>query len=154
MRTVVWARNIAPSFPDEQALVLQVLANTKGKAADWAGPHIARIMKQERGAITNFGESMVAFEKAFQDPDIKRASARKITELKQTADIEAFITDFENLAGELGWNEEALQASFEKGIHWKVKETLAQMYPQPATFEEYKQHARRIDAVRRENEES
>ena len=28
------------------------------------------------------------------------------------------------------------------------------MYPQPATFEDYKQHARRIDAVRRENEES
>ena len=154
MRTVVWAQNIAPSFPDKQALVLQVLANTKGKAADWAGPHIAHIMKQELGAMRNFGEFMIAFEKAFQDPDIKRASTYKIVELKQMTDIEAYITDFENLSSELGWNEEALQATFKKGIHWKMKETLAQMYPQPALFEDYKQHACHIDGVCQENEES
>ena len=80
---------VAPSFPDKQALILQILANTKGEAADWAGPHISQIIQRDSQALQNFKDFSEAFKWAFQDSDIKRVSAQKITKLKQMADIEA-----------------------------------------------------------------
>jgi hypothetical protein len=145
---------VAPSFPDESALILHVLSMTKGKAADWARPHIGKLLKNKQGAINSFKNFLDRFGQAFQDPDAKRVAARQINELKQAADVESYITDFENLAAELNWNEEALQAAFEKGLYWKVKEVLSQIYPAPADFHDIKEHVRRIDATLRENEAS
>ncbi|EUC59399.1 Pol-like polyprotein/retrotransposon, partial [Rhizoctonia solani AG-3 Rhs1AP] len=145
---------MAPTFTDKESIVLHILGMTKGRAADWARPHISHIMARKTNQISSFVEFGQEFTKHFQDPDAKRTAARKINELAQTTDVESYITDFENLSAELDWNKEAYQATFEKGLHWKVKELLSQVYPAPSTFEEIKTHARRIDATWRENEAS
>ncbi|KEP45579.1 retrotransposon gag protein [Rhizoctonia solani 123E] len=154
LQVAIWFRTVAPTFPDEESIVLHILGLTKGRAADWARPHTSRIMARKINRLSSFVEFGQEFTRHFQDPNAKQTAARKINELAQTADVESYITDFENLTAELEWNEEAYQAAFEKGLHWKVKELLSQVYPAPSTFEEIKTHARRIDATRRENEAS
>ncbi|EUC54758.1 retrotransposon gag protein, partial [Rhizoctonia solani AG-3 Rhs1AP] len=154
LRVAIWFRTVAPTFPDEESIILHILGMTKGRAADWARPHISRIMARKTNRLSSFVEFGQEFTKHFQDPNAKRMAARKLNELNQATDVESYITDFENLAAELEWNEEAYQAAFEKGLHWKVKELLSQVYPAPSTFEEIKTHARRIDTTRRENEAS
>ncbi|EUC58768.1 hypothetical protein RSOL_276320, partial [Rhizoctonia solani AG-3 Rhs1AP] len=89
-------------------------------------------------------------------PKIKEPDAFDGTRGKAAKDwfLQSYITDFENICSDLDWNEAAYQATFKKGLHWKVKELLSQVYPAPSTFEEIKTHARHIDATRQENEAS
>ncbi|KAF8753428.1 Retrotransposon-derived protein PEG10 [Rhizoctonia solani] len=65
------------------------------------------------------------FKEAFADPDAKRAAARKIAALTQTATTSEYVTEFRNLMAELDWNTEAYIAQFTRGLHWKVKELLS-----------------------------
>ncbi|CCO36471.1 hypothetical protein RSOLAG1IB_11794 [Rhizoctonia solani AG-1 IB] len=52
----------------------------------------------------------------------------------------------------LDWNDAALRAQFYKGLHWQVKQQLAQKETQPQDLEELIAAATRIDNVCRELE--
>jgi hypothetical protein len=52
----------------------------------------------------------------------------------------------------LDWNDAALRAQFYKGLHWHVKQQLAQKEDQPRDLEALIAAAIRIDNVRRELE--
>ncbi|CEL55041.1 hypothetical protein RSOLAG1IB_01049 [Rhizoctonia solani AG-1 IB] len=52
----------------------------------------------------------------------------------------------------LDWNDAALRAQFYKGLHWHVKQQLAQKENQPQDLEDLIAAAIRIDNVRRELE--
>jgi hypothetical protein len=52
----------------------------------------------------------------------------------------------------LDWNDAALRAQFYKGLHWHVKQQLAQKEDQPQDLEALIAAAIRIDNVRRELE--
>jgi hypothetical protein len=67
-----------------------------------------------------------AFERAFYNPNKQRAAKQKITLLTQTTTMAAYTTKFRSLLISFDWNNAALQAQFYKGLHWHVKQQLAQ----------------------------
>ncbi|CEL60251.1 hypothetical protein RSOLAG1IB_09474 [Rhizoctonia solani AG-1 IB] len=125
----------------------------EGSASAWALPHLAN-MGSNKATITTAMEFDTAFSRAFFDPDEQRAAERKITNLVQTTTTAAYATEFRTLLMSLDWNDAALRAQFYKGLHWHVKQQLAQKETQPQNLEELIAAAIRIDNVRRELETS
>ncbi|CEL54439.1 Retrotransposable element Tf2 155 kDa protein type 1 OS=Schizosaccharomyces pombe (strain 972 / ATCC 24843) GN=Tf2-1 PE=4 SV=1 [Rhizoctonia solani AG-1 IB] len=123
----------------------------EGSASAWALPHLAN-MGSNRATITTATEFDTAFSRAFFDPDEQQAAERKITSLAQTTTTAAYATEFRTLLMSLDWNDAALRAQFYKGLHWHVKQQLAQKETQPQDLEELIAAAIRIDNVRRELE--
>jgi hypothetical protein len=109
-------------------------------------------MGSNRATITTATEFDTAFSRAFFDPDEQRAAERKITTLVQTTTTAAYATEFRTLLMSLDWNDAALCAQFYKGLHWHVKQQLAQKEDQPRDLEALIAAATRIDNVRCELE--
>ncbi|CEL63623.1 hypothetical protein RSOLAG1IB_12707 [Rhizoctonia solani AG-1 IB] len=123
----------------------------EGAASAWALPHLANI-GTDKATIKTVAEFNEAFERAFFDPDEQQAVERKITSLIQTSTTAAYATEFWTLLMSLDWNDAALRAQFYKGLHWHVKQQLAQKEDQPRDLEALISAAIRIDNVRRELE--
>ncbi|KDN49162.1 hypothetical protein RSAG8_02515, partial [Rhizoctonia solani AG-8 WAC10335] len=127
----------------------------EGEAGDWALPHLAKLAVGDPRAeiydMITFGRE---FALAFDDPDAKRAAARKITELVQTNTTTEYTTLFRTYAAELNWNDATLRAQFSQGLHFKVKEVLSQREVQPANLRDLINAANKIDQTCQENEES
>ncbi|CEL55038.1 hypothetical protein RSOLAG1IB_01046 [Rhizoctonia solani AG-1 IB] len=123
----------------------------EGSALAWALPHLAHI-GTDKATIKSVNDFDKAFERAFFDPDKQRAAERKITSLVQTSTTAAYATEFRTLLMSLDWNNAALWAQFYKGLHWHVKQQLAQKEDQPQDLETLITASIRIDNVRQELE--
>ncbi|CCO32019.1 Retrotransposon-derived protein PEG10 AltName: Full=Embryonal carcinoma differentiation-regulated protein [Rhizoctonia solani AG-1 IB] len=146
-----WLRLSMSQFDTDEDVITFLLVNMEGAASAWALPHLANI-GTDKATITTVAEFDEAFERAFFDPDEQRAAERKITSLIQTSTTAAYATEFRTLLMSLDWNDAALQAQFYKGLHWHVKQQLAQKEDQPRDLEALIAAAIRIDNVRRELE--
>ncbi|CEL61120.1 Retrotransposon-derived protein PEG10 OS=Homo sapiens GN=PEG10 PE=1 SV=2 [Rhizoctonia solani AG-1 IB] len=146
-----WLRLSVTQFETEEDVITFLLVNMEGTAAAWALPHLANL-GTDKATIKSVNDFDKAFEQAFFDPDEQRAAERKITTLTQTTTAAAYATDFRTLLMSLDWNDAALQAQFYKGLHWHVKQQLAQKEDQPQDLEALIAAAIRIDNVRRELE--
>jgi hypothetical protein len=144
------------AFPNERAVLLYLLHLLKDDAANWAEPHLQKVLDSTPGALTTIPEFVDQFYSAFDDPDAERAAERKIQELTQDSvpskSTAEYTMEFHNLAANLDGGDSALMASFRRGLHWKVKEILSQKETQPRSLEEFIRVAIQIDNVRRENE--
>jgi hypothetical protein len=157
-RVLAWIELSRAAFPDERALILYMLHLLKDDAANWAQPHLQKVLTRRRGAISTVTEFVNEFGAAFDDPDAGRAAERKIHELTQeavpTKSTAEYTTEFRNLMADLDWDDTALLASYRRGLHWKVKELMSQRESQPRTLEAWITAAIQIDNIRRENEAS
>jgi hypothetical protein len=130
----------------------------KDDAANWAQPHLQKVLNHRRGAIATVDEFIEEFGSAFDDPDAGRAAERKILELTQdstsTKSTAEYTTEFRNLMADLDWGDSALIASYRRGLHWKVKELLSQRESQPRNLEGWITAATQIDNIHPENEAS
>jgi hypothetical protein len=155
-RVLAWMELSRAAFPNERAVLLYLLHLLKDDAANWAEPHLRKVLDSTSGALTTIPEFVNQFYSAFDDPDAERAAERKIQELTQDSvpskSTAEYTTEFRNLAADLDWGDSALMASFRRGLHWKVKEILSQKETQPRSLEEFIQVAIQIDNIRRENE--
>jgi hypothetical protein len=138
-------------FETEEDVITFLLVNMEGSASAWALPHLANI-GTNKATIRSVNDFDKAFERAFFDPDKQQAAERKITTLTQTTTATAYATEFHTLLMSLDWNDAALQVQFYKGLHWHVKQQLAQKEDQPANLEALIAAAICIDNVRRELE--
>jgi hypothetical protein len=146
-----WLRLSATQFNTEEDVVTFLLVNMEGTASSWALPHLAN-MGSNRATITTAAQFDTAFSQAFFDPDEQRAAKQKITTLVQTTTTAAYATEFRTLLMSLDWNDATLRAQFYKGLHWHVKQQLAQKEDQPRDLEALIAAAIRIDNVRCELE--
>ncbi|CCO37904.1 Retrotransposon-derived protein PEG10 AltName: Full=Embryonal carcinoma differentiation-regulated protein [Rhizoctonia solani AG-1 IB] len=146
-----WLRLSVTQFDTEEDVITFLLVNMEGTASAWALPHLANI-GTNKATIRTVDDFDRAFERAFFDPDEQRAAERKITSLTQTTTTAAYATEFRTLLMSLDWNDAALRAQFYKGLHWHVKQQLAQKEDQPRDLEALIAAAIRIDNVRRELE--
>ncbi|CCO34925.1 similar to pol polyprotein [Rhizoctonia solani AG-1 IB] len=144
-----WLRLSVTQFETKEDVITYLLVNMEGTALAWALPHLANI-GTDKATIRTVDEFDKAFERAFFDPDEQRAAERKITSLTQTTTTAAYATEFRTLLMSLDWNDAALRAQFYKGLHWHVKQQLAQKEDQPRDLEALIAAAIRIDNVRRE----
>jgi hypothetical protein len=154
-RVLAWMELSRVAFPNERAVLLYLLHLLKDDAANWAEPHLQKVLDSSPGALTTVPEFVDQFYNAFDDPDAEQAAERKIQDLTQdsvgTKSMAEYTTEFRNLAADLDWGDSALMAAFSRGLHWKVKEIMSQKENQPRTLEEFIQAAIQIDNVHREN---
>ncbi|QRW19892.1 Retrotransposon-derived protein PEG10 [Rhizoctonia solani] len=153
-RMLLWVALHRDQFDKEEQMVVWILYHMTNKAADWALPVIGTIIKGEGNPPTTIPALTAKFKEAFDDPDAKRAAARKIAALSQTTTTSEYVTEFRNLMAELDWNEEAYIAQFTRGLHWKVKELLSTKDSVPDELEAIFAASIKIDNIRRENEEN
>jgi hypothetical protein len=157
-RVLAWVELSRAAFPDERALILYMLHLLKDDAANWAQPHLQKVLNHRRGAIATVDEFIDEFGAAFDDPDAGRAAERKILDLTQdstaTKSTAEYTTEFRNLMVDLDWDDSALIASYRRGLHWKVRELMSQRETQPRNLEGWITAATQIDNIRRENEAS
>jgi hypothetical protein len=146
-----WLRLSVTQFETEEDVITYLLVNMEGSASAWALPHLANI-GTNKATIRTVDDFDRAFERAFFDPDEQRAAERKITSLIQTTTTASYATEFRTLLMSLDWNDAALRAQFYKGLHWQVKQQLAQKEDQPRDLEALIAAAIRIDNVRQELE--
>jgi hypothetical protein len=150
-RVLTWMELSRAAFPNERAVLLYLLHLLKDDAANWAEPHLWKVLDSTPGALTTIPEFVDQFYSAFDNPDAERAAERKIQELTQDSvhskSTAEYTTEFRNLAADLDWGDSALMASFRRGLHWKVKEILSQMETQPRSLEEFIQVAIQFDNV-------
>jgi hypothetical protein len=110
----------------------------KDDAANWAQPHLQKVLNHRRGAITTVDEFIDKFGSAFDNPDAGRAAERKILELTQdsttTKSMAEYTTEFRNLMADLDWDDPALIASYRRGLHWKVGNSCPKERPNPGTW--------------------
>jgi hypothetical protein len=155
-RVLAWMELSRAAFPNDRAVLLYLLHLLKDDAANWAEPHLRKVLDSSPGALTTIPDFVDQFYNAFDDPDAKQAVERKIQDLTQesigTKSTAEYTTEFCNLAADLDWGDSALMAAFRRGLHWKVKEIMSQKENQPRTLEEFIQAAIQIDNIRRENE--
>ncbi|QRW25191.1 Retrotransposon-derived protein PEG10 [Rhizoctonia solani] len=153
-RMLLWVALHRDQFDEEEQMVVWILYHMTDKAADWALPLIGTIIKGEGNPPTTIPALTAKFKEAFDDPDAKRAAARKIAALSQTTTTSEYVTEFRNLMAELDWNEEAYIAQFTRGLHWKVKELLSTKDSVPDELEAIFAASIKIDNIRRENKEN
>ncbi|CEL54435.1 hypothetical protein RSOLAG1IB_11682 [Rhizoctonia solani AG-1 IB] len=133
-------------FDTKEDVVTFLLVNMEELAWAWALPHLAN-MGSNKATITTAMEFDMAFSCAFFNPDEQQAAERKITSLVQTTTTATYATEFRTLLMSLDWNKTALCAQFYKGLHWHVKQQLAQKEDQPCDLETLIAAAIQIDNV-------
>jgi hypothetical protein len=146
-----WLRLSATQFEREEDVITFLLVNMEGSASAWALPHLANI-GTDKATMKTVDDFDHAFERAFFNPDKQQAAKRKITSLTQTSTTAAYATEFRTLLMSLDWNDATLRAQFYKGLHWHVKQQLAQKEDQPQDLEALIAAAICIDNVRRKLE--
>jgi hypothetical protein len=151
-RVLAWIELSRAAFPDERALILYMLHLLKDDAANWAQPHLQKVLARRRGAISTVTEFVDEFGAAFDDPDAGRAAEWKIHELTQevvpTKSTAEYTTEFRNLMADLDWDDTALLAWYRRGLHWKVKELMSQRETQPRMLEAWIMAAIQMDNIR------
>ncbi|CUA68894.1 similar to pol polyprotein [Rhizoctonia solani] len=155
-KVTVWAALQRDNYESEQVAILHILTMMKpGKAADWAQPIMEKIVTGNTSAPHTMSTLTGLFGAAFDDPDASRAAMRQISDLTQTADASAYTTEFNNLAADLDWSDEAaLKAQYERGLSFRVKSQLIQHNPYPATLAALQEAAIKIDGLYQELDQS
>jgi hypothetical protein len=157
-RILAWIKLSRAVFPDERSLILYMLHLLKDDAANWAEPHLSKILRRRVGALRTIDEFVEEFGRAFDDPNAGRAAERKIHNLTQdslpTKSMAKYTTKFRNLISDLDWDDTAYLAAYRRGLNWKVRELMSQRENQPTTLESWITIATQIDNIRRENEAS
>ncbi|CCO36588.1 hypothetical protein BN14_10729 [Rhizoctonia solani AG-1 IB] len=129
-----WLRLSVTQFETEEDVITYLLVNMEGSASAWALPHLAKL-GTDKATIRTVNNFDKAFKRAFFDLDKQQAAEQKITTLNQTTTAAAYATEFCTLLMSLNWNDAALRAQFYKGLHWHVKQQLAQKEDQPQDLE-------------------
>jgi hypothetical protein len=120
-RILAWIELSRAAFPDERSLILYMLHLLKDDAANWAEPHLSKILRRRAGALRTVEEFVEEFGRAFDDPDAGRVAERKIHDLTQdalpTKSTAEYTTEFWNLISDLDWDDTAYLASYRKGLN-------------------------------------
>jgi hypothetical protein len=157
-RILAWIELSRAAFPDERSLILYMLHPLKDDTANWAEPHLSKILRRRTGALRTVDEFVEKFGRAFDDPDAGRAAERKIHDLTQdslpTKSTTKYTTEFRNLISDLDWDDTAYLAAYRRGLNWKVRELMSQRETQPTTLETWITITTQIDNIRRENKAS
>jgi hypothetical protein len=82
-RVLAWMELSRAAFPNERAVLLYLLHLLKDDAANWAEPHLRKVLEMKQGALATIPEFVDHFYNAFDDPDAERAAERRIQELNQ-----------------------------------------------------------------------
>lgn len=102
-KAFLWATVQLPNYNNsEPAIMMRLLLLMKlSKAADWAQPHLARLIAQDANAFHTLRDFTKAFDHTFSDPDTAHHTVRQLETLKQDGTVADYNTSFDNLHSDL-----------------------------------------------------
>ena len=112
----------------------------RGPAARWACPYLSDKTHELRNDLTKF---TTAIEQAYGDPTRQFRATIELRSLKQTTTAARYTADFQAIASNLSWNDEALCSQFYEGLADPIKDELSKN--PPATLHEFITAAIHID---------
>jgi len=135
------------SFPDNKTKMLYALSfMSGGSAAIWAHNKTQAII-DGTSLITTFDEFTKQVEEAFGDPDRARTARTKLHDLKMTSNMSAddYTAQFEILAGRTGFNDEALEDAYARGLPAMILDKIHAQPSLPSNLKAWKEAACQID---------
>jgi hypothetical protein len=90
-----------------------------------------------------------ALVKKFSDPDPANMAITELEACKQgTCSVDDFVTEFDSIAADTGFNDEALIRYFQTGLHHSIFDRVWAMDTPPTTLEGWEEKARHFDHLR------
>jgi len=127
-------------FPTDYQKVGFILSYLRGPAARWARPYLSNKAHELRNDLSKFTD---AIEQAYGDPTRRFRATIELRSLKQTTTAACYAADFQAIASNLSWNDEALCSQFYEGLADPIKDEVSKN--PPATLREFIIAAIRID---------
>jgi Ty3 transposon capsid-like protein len=132
--------DLQPSrFPTDYNKVGFILSYLRGPAAHWARPYLSNKTHELRHDLPKFID---AIEQAYGDPTRRFRATIELRALKQTSTVARYSSEFQAIASNLSWNDEALCSQFYEGLVDGIKKELAKN--PPATLREFMTAAIRL----------
>src|SRR3979490_49484 len=148
IRPVKLSITIQPgSFMDDKMKMLYALSFISGgSAAIWAHNKTQAII-DGTSLITTFDEFTKQVEEAFGDPGRARTAHTKLRDLKMTSNMSAddYTAQFEILAGRTGFNDEALEDAYARGLPVMILDKIHAQPSLPSNLKAWKEAACQID---------
>lgn len=133
----------AASFVDDQIKIMYCYSYLSGRASLWATPIIEE--PQRHALIRASWEAFkAALATTFGPVDQATTSAAAIRNLTQRGSVVEYVAQFNILASDLTWNDEALTSQFRSGLSSDIKD-LALSVDEPATLALWTVLAIRLD---------
>jgi hypothetical protein len=92
-----------------------------------------------------------AMAQVFGDVDERKTAAKQMQRLRQTRSVTEYITEFQMIASNLDWDEEALEDKFTEGLKPNVQSALIYFPKDADNLEEIMARAQKIDRQQWEN---
>lgn len=126
-------------FVNETQAISWFLTNMDGIAGDWADLKQRKILLVPRPEdVASMDGITAAFRRDFDDPDSSNAPARKIESLSQgSKPVQEYTLEFQNLQGDLDWNDSAYMQHYKRGLTWRIKNIIAAQEKLPTTLQEW-----------------
>ena len=132
---------LSDQFPSERAKVAFILSLLSGKALAWATP----LWDRADPATASVQSFCLEFRNVFEEPARVTSAETALLNLTQgDSSVGDYAIQFRTLASELNWNNEALCATFKKGLNSEIKDVLAAR-ELPSTLSDLILLATRID---------
>jgi hypothetical protein len=106
-----------------------------GRALEWFEPYLTEIQanamatpnKEVRFMFSSWEGFAERLTQMFGDPEAKTTAERKLQDLVQRTSAIEYTTQFQTLATQVEWNDEALMAQYKRGLKAKVQDAIILM---------------------------
>jgi Retrotransposon gag protein len=141
------------NITEESARVRFIGGHLKNEAWDWFEP-IARERASKpktewsdrtTRVLSSYRELSKALNQVFGDIDERKTAAKKIQQLRQTASVRSYITEFQTITANLDWDSEALEDKFQEGLKQNIRDALVYFPTNHENLEQLFERAQRID---------
>jgi len=113
-------------FPTDYQKVRFILSYLRGPATRWAHPCLSNKAYELRHDVSKFAN---AIEQAYGDPTHQFRATIELCSLKQTTTAARYAADFQAIASNLSWNDEALCSQFYEGLADSIKDEVSKNHP-------------------------
>lgn len=108
-------------FHDDQQKINWAISWLRGRALSWIEPKLAN----DTIAFATWGEFTKSLQATFGDPDPQQTAISKLRELRQKASVSSYWSEFQTIAIETKWDNEALISQFLYGLKTELQERYA-----------------------------
>ena len=119
--------DLQPSrFPTDYHKVGFILGYLRGPAACWARPYLLNKDHELRHDLSQF---TAALEQAYGDPTRKFRATLELRALRQSTTVARYAAEFQAIASNLSWNDDALCSQFYEGLAGPIKDEIIKNPP-------------------------
>lgn len=126
--------------------IVYALSYMSGSAQSWAMPLLQALDEgRPHELLTSYDAFRAAVITVFGDIDRRGNAEDRLGRIKQTGSVAGYISNFNEQAAQVEWNESSLVARFRAGLKDEILDSIATAETQPRGLQEWMAMASRID---------